>query len=87
MSDFMLKGAVKAQNFMFEAFDRTRAAVKGGAERGDVVQNVIMIGIFVIACVVLGGFLISSLSQQGEKLSQCISGVNTVTTACSQFNK
>lgn len=87
MSDFMLKGAVNAQNFMYEAFDRTRAAVKGEAERGDVVQNVIMIGIFVIACVIIGGFLINSLSAQGTKLSKCISGVNSVSTACSQFKK
>lgn len=83
MKDLLLKASVKGQMMAQDAADRTRAAVKGDTENASVVENVIWIGIIVVAVVLVGGFLLSALTNQGEKLSNCIAGVNS--GSCSQF--
>lgn len=84
MNDMLLMGAIKAKNFAENMTDRAARAAKG--ENGDVVQTVIIIGIFVVICVVVGGMIFSAMESQGKKLSTCISGVNT-STGCSTFKK
>jgi hypothetical protein len=84
MKDMLLMGAIKARNFADDMADRAVRAAKG--ENGDVVQTVIIIGIFVVICVVVGGMIFKAMEAQGTKLSTCISGVNT-STGCSTFKK
>lgn len=87
MKDLMLSASVKAQMFATDLASRARSAVKGdNSERGDVVQTVIIIGIFVVICVVVGGLLMSAMETQGKSLSNCIKGVgNFGEGACQKF--
>ena len=80
----LLGGAIKAQMFAEDMANRAARAAKG--ENGDVVQTVIIIGIFVVICVVVGGMIFNAMEQQGNKLSECIGNVNT-STGCSSFKK
>lgn len=84
MKDMLLFGAIKAQNFAEDMTDRAVRAAKG--ENGDVVQTVIIIGIFVIICVVVGTMLTNAMKTQGSQLSKCISGVNN-TAGCKAYSK
>lgn len=84
MKDLMLMGAIKASNFADDMIDRGRRAAKG--EHGDVVQTVIIIGIFVIICVVVGTMITKAMESQGTKLSDCIGSVNTK-DGCAAFSK
>lgn len=84
MNDMLLFGAIKAKNFADNMTDRAVRAAKG--EQGDVVQTVIIIGIFVVICVVVGGMIMNSMKDQGTKLSDCISNVNK-STGCKTFSK
>jgi len=87
MKDLMLNASVKTQMFAADSMRRARAVAKGeSSERADVVQTVIIIGIFVIICVVVGTMITNAMKTQGTKLSTCISGVNT-STGCSQYSK
>ena len=83
MKDMLLAGAVKAQNFADAMMARAARAARG--EEGDVVQTVIIIGIFVVICVVVGGMIYNAMNAQGTKLSSCISNVNS-STGCSSFH-
>lgn len=80
MKDMLLMGAIKTKNFADNMTDRAVRAAKG--ENGDVVQTVIIIGIFVVICVVVGGMIFNAMESQGKKLSACIDGVNQQTGAC-----
>lgn len=85
MKDMLLMGAIKTQNFAENMADRAARAAKG--ENGDVVQTVIIIGIFVVICVVVGGMIFSAMETQGSKLSKCIAGVNSSTGCSNTFKK
>lgn len=86
MKDMLLMGAIKTQNFAENMADRAARAAKG--ENGDVVQTVIIIGIFVVICVVVGGMIYNAMVSQGNKLSACIDGVNKQSGTCkSTFTK
>ena len=52
MKDMLLMGAIKTKNFADNMTERAMRASKG--ENGDVVQTVIIIGIFVVICVIVG---------------------------------
>lgn len=80
----LLMGAIKTKNFADNMTERAMRASKG--ENGDVVQTVIIIGIFVVICVIVGGMILSAMRSQGESLSNCISSVNT-TNGCSNYSK
>lgn len=84
MNDMLLTGYLQTKNFADNMTDRAIRAAKG--ENGDVVQTVIIIGIFVIICVVVGGLITKAMKTQGTTLSNCIAKVNT-TTGCSTFSK
>lgn len=84
MKDMLLMGAIKTKNFADNMTERASRAAKG--ENGDVVQTVIIIGIFVVICVIVGGMILNAMKTQGETLSKCIEGVNT-TTGCSNYSK
>lgn len=84
MKDMLLMGAIKTKNFADDMTDRAARAAKG--ENGDVVQTVIIIGIFVVICVIVGGMILNAMKTQGSSLSKCIQGVNT-TTGCAAYSK
>lgn len=90
MNDIMLTGAIKAHNFAHnvtqDMASRAKRVAKGEGEKGDVVQTVIIIGIFVIICVVVGTMITKAMSSQGTTLSNCISKVNTK-AGCASFSK
>jgi len=83
MKDMLLAGAIKAQHFAEDMVSRAARAARG--ENGDVVQTVIIIGIFVVICVVVGGMIFNAMNAQGTKLSTCISNVNS-STGCNTFH-
>jgi hypothetical protein len=82
MKDMLLKGAIHTQMFAEDMANRAVRAAKG--ENGDVVQTVIIIGIFVVICVVVGGMIMGAMKAQGTKLSQCITNVNS-STGCTNY--
>lgn len=84
MKDMLLTGAIKAQYFAEDMADRAVRAAKG--ENGDVVQTVIIIGIFVVICVVVGAMITNAMKTQGSKLSQCIAAVNNA-AGCQTYGK
>lgn len=83
MKDLALRGVVGAQNASSRFIHNLRNKFEENAERGDVVQNVIMIAIFAVGAVLIGGFIINSLTTQGTKISGCINNINTGT--CAKF--
>lgn len=84
MNDMLLAGAIKAQNFAEDMTSRAFRAARN--EKGDVVQTIIIIGIFLVICVVVGGMIMAAMETQGKKLSDCISNVNNA-DGCNQFGK
>lgn len=84
MNDMLLAGAMKAQNFAKDMTSRATKATQN--EKGDVVQTIIIIGIFLVICVVVGGMIMTAMETQGQKLSNCIANVNS-STGCNQFGK
>ena len=87
MKDLMLRAAVNTQMWAADSVSRARSVLKGeSSERADVVQTVIIIGIFVVICVIVGGMILAAMKSQGTKLSNCIAGVNT-STGCTEYSK
>lgn len=85
MKDMLLVGAIKTKNFADDMTDRAIRAAKG--ENGDIVQTIIIIGIMLVICVVVGAMITNAMKSQGTKLSQCIANVNggTASSGCKQF--
>jgi signal transduction histidine kinase len=83
MSDLILKASVGAVNFRDRAVSRVREMSKG--ENGDIVQTIIIIAIFVLVCVVVGGLLATAINGQGQKVADCIGSVNG--GKCTDFTK
>jgi flagellar basal body-associated protein FliL len=42
-------------------------------ENADIVQTIIIIGIFVVICIVAGAMITSAISSQASQVSNCIS--------------
>jgi hypothetical protein len=77
MNDLILRATAKAQAATSTSVNRARSVMKGeSSERGDVVQTVIIIGIFVIICVLVGAAITAAMRSQAQTLSTCIAGVN-----------
>jgi len=75
MKEFALRASVGAGNITGLAISRMRGLARN--ERGSVVETVIVIAIMVLAAVVIFGLIFNALKEQGTKISDCISGVNT----------
>jgi hypothetical protein len=77
MNELLLGASVKAQVASKNVAKRLNDVTS--SDRASVVENVIIIGILVVICIFVGAALIGSMTTQSEKLSNCISGINTGT--------
>ncbi len=77
MKNALLKAGVESNLAMHRAADSMMARYKKAKnEEASVVETVIIIGIFVVICVVIGALIFNAVKAQGDKLSNCISGIN-----------
>lgn len=81
MNDLILRGAVAAD----QARRNFVASTRERAERGDIVQTVLIIAMFVLVVVVVGGMFYNAIVAQGEKVTNCIENSNA--GACSDFQE
>ncbi len=79
MKDLLLKATVNA-DLAGKRFI-SRATQKN--EDGDIVQTIIIIAMFVLICVVVGGILINAINGQASKVGDCIENVNN--GSCTDF--
>ena len=79
MNDLMLKGAIALDN----ARNRVTDVYSNRKENGDIVQTIIIIAMFVLVCVVVGGILYNAITSQANTVSNCITNVNS--GKCSNF--
>lgn len=79
MNDVMLKGVIALNN----ARSRVTDAYSSRKENGDIVQTIIIIAMFVLVCVVVGGILYDAITSQANTVSNCITNVNA--GDCSDF--
>lgn len=84
MKHFLLNASVKAALTKDRAVNTVRSTFNG-EEDGDIVQTVIIIALFVLICVVVGGLLYSAIQTQATKTSNCIVSINT--NSCADFHK
>lgn len=82
MNDLILKGAVNATIARDRVIDRIRA---GRTENGDIVQTIIIIAMFVLICMVVGGILMNAINGQATKVGECIANSNS--GECTNFKK
>jgi hypothetical protein len=54
-------------------------------ENGDIVQTIIIIAMFVLICMVVGGILMTAINGQADKVGECISNSNS--GKCTDFKK
>lgn len=76
MKDLFLTATVKAALAKDRAANTVRSTFNG-EEDGDIVQTVIIIALFVLICVVVGGLLYNAIGTQASKTSDCIVSVNS----------
>jgi len=81
MNDLILKGAVKMDMARMRVMDRTT----NRNENGDIVQTIIIIAMFVLICMVVGGILMTAINGQADKVGECISNSNS--GKCTDFKK
>lgn len=79
MNELLLRGAV--------ALDHARRRAVNGMverhERGDIVQTVLIVAMFVLIVVVVGALFYDAIFAQGKKVTNCIKNANT--GSCSGF--
>lgn len=75
MNDFMLRGYIAADNARTRLIDGARRGARG--ESGDIVQVIIIIAMFVLICMVVGGILMKAINGQAEKVGDCIANSNS----------
>jgi len=83
MSDLILRASVGAVAAKDRLVNKVRSMAAG--ESGDIVQTIIIIAMFVLICVVVGGILINAIQGQANKVGDCISNVNG--GKCTDFGK
>ena len=81
MKDTLLRGVVNAELAVRDTVSRARALAnresRAEMERGDIVQTIIIIAMFVLICMVVGGILINAIQGQAEKVGNCIENSNS----------
>lgn len=82
MNNLLLKGLINANLARTSFLDNLKAR----REQGGIVEVIIIIAIFVLICVVVGGILYAAITAQANKVSDCISNVNAAAN-CSSFSK
>ena len=71
MTDFLTRGYIATQNFAGDMVDKVRR--ERNAERGDIVQTILIIAIFVVIVIVVGGILYNAIKSKGNQVGDCIS--------------
>ena len=74
MSEFILKASVKADMLKDRIITRAVDRARDVRENGDIVQTIIIIALFVLICVVVGGILYNAINSQATKVGSCITG-------------
>jgi hypothetical protein len=73
MNDLFIKGWVAAD----AARSRATNKLADRREAGDIVQVIIIIAMFVLVCMVVGGLITNAIKKQGANVADCIGTVNT----------
>lgn len=81
MNDLLLKGAIALDS----ARNKVTDLYASRNERGDIVQTIIIIAMFVLICVVVGTILYDAIFSQAETVGDCITNVNS--GACTDFRE
>ena len=79
MNDLLLKGAIKIDSVRQSVLNR----MDNRNENGDIVQTIIIIAMFVLICMVVGGILMNAISQQANTVGDCIKNANS--GSCNNF--
>jgi uncharacterized membrane protein len=79
MNDLFIKGWVAAD----AARGRVMNNLSDRRESGDIVQVIIIIAMFVLVCMVVGGVITTAIKGQGNKVAKCIGESNKGT--CTDF--
>lgn len=79
MKDLLLKASVNADL----ARQRVIARATQREENGDIVQTIIIIAMFVLICMVVGGILFNAIQSQANTVGECIENANA--GACNNF--
>lgn len=85
MKNVMLRSAIAADlavrgtvsNTIARARDLMNKDSRVAMERGDIVQTIIIIAMFVLIVMVVGGILMAAIQGQAEKVGQCIENANS----------
>lgn len=83
MNDLLLRGAVGITTAGNRAADAVKGRYSDARENGDIVQTIIIIAMFVLICVIVGGILMTAIQGQADKVGDCISNANS--GACNDF--
>lgn len=75
MNDYLLRGYIAAGSAKDRLIDGARRGARG--EKGDIVQVIIIIAMFVLVCMVVGGLLTAAIKGQATKVSNCITTSNS----------
>lgn len=73
MKDLLLKASVNADL----ARQRVIARATQREENGDIVQTIIIIAMFVLICMVVGGILFNAIQSQANTVGECIQDANS----------
>jgi hypothetical protein len=84
MNDLILKGAARMSTYRAIIADDLQSR-KARAESGDIVQTIIIIAMFVLICMVVGGILYTAINGQATKVGDCITNSNS--GKCTNFKK
>lgn len=69
------KLAVKAQLLIADVREGFSNATKN--ERGDLMQTVLLIALFAVAVIIIGGIIINALTEQAGNIEDCITGIDS----------
>lgn len=83
MNNFALRSVVNVQTAGVRAVTNFRRKLNESSENGDVVQTVILIAIFALAAIVVGGLIVAAVRKQGSTISNCVATANS--GACANF--
>jgi hypothetical protein len=82
MKDLILKASVSADIAKDRFVSKVRSMANG--ESGDIVQTILIIAMFVLIVVVVGGILYTAISGQASKVGTCIAGGGQ-TSGCTDY--
>lgn len=78
MGNLLLRSQLAVVNSAAKAKDAMSERLEASRERGDIVQTILIIAVFVGIIVVVGALLYKALNKQGDNLANCIAGAGNV---------